>query len=127
VGDKGGVGVADFLDGRGDDGGVVFGVVKFEVHAAAYVLELEHGASPGGAGDGDVNWVRAEFGMAGDESVTAAEQDGGVAMMHGLNVEDGGGGKVVEKNAAFDFRLDDGVVDVIREIGMRGEHYRGLR
>jgi len=58
--------VADFLDGRRDDRGVVFGVVKFQVHAAAYVLQLEHGASPGGAGNGYVNRVGTEFGMAGD-------------------------------------------------------------
>ena len=99
-------------------------MAKFEVHAAAYVLELEHGTSPGGTGDGYLNGVGTEFGMAGDESVAAAEQNGGVAVVHGLNVEDGGGRKIVEENSAFDFRLDDGVVDVIREVGMRVKHYR---
>jgi len=114
--------VADFLDGAGDDGSGVLGVVKFEVHAASDVLEFEHGTSPGGTGDGDVDWVRTEFGMAGEEGVTASEEDGGVAMVHGLNVEDGGGRKVVEKDSAFDFGLDDGVVDVVGEIGVRREH-----
>ena len=116
--------VADFLDGAGDDWSGVLGVVKFEVHAASDVLEFEHGASPGGSGDGDLNRVGAKFGMAGEEGVTASEEDGGVAMVHGLNVEDGGGRKVVEKDSAFDFGLDDGVVDVIGEVGVRGEHYR---
>jgi hypothetical protein len=122
VGD--GLGVADFLNRRSDDGGVVFGVAKFEVHAAAYVLELEHGTSPGGASNSDLNRVGTEFGMAGDESVAAPEQDGGVAVVHGLNVENGGRRKIVEENSAFDLRLDDGVVDVIRQVGVRVEHYR---
>ena len=116
------MGVADFLDGRGDDGGVVFGVVKFEMHAASDVLELEHGASPGGTGDGDLNWVGTEFGVAGDEGVAAAEEHGGVAVVEGLDVENGGGWEIVEKYSAFDFGLDDGVVDVVRQVGVRGEH-----
>jgi hypothetical protein len=61
--------------------------------------------------------------MAGDQGVASAQQDGGVAVVHGLNVEDGGGREIMEEDAAFDFRLDDGVVDVIREVGVRGEHY----
>jgi hypothetical protein len=51
--------------------------------------------------------------MAGEQSFAAAEKDGGVAVMHGLDFEDGGGREVVEENSAFDFGLDDGVVDVV--------------
>ena len=116
------MGVADFLDGRGDDGGVVFRVVKFEVHAPANVLELEHGASPGGAGDGYMNRVGTEFGMAGDKGVAASEEDGGVTVVHGLDMENGGRREIVEKDPTFDFGLNDGVVDVIGQIGVRGEH-----
>jgi hypothetical protein len=118
------LGVADFLDARGDDGGGIFGVVKFEVHAASYVFELEHGASPGGTGDGDVNRVGTEFGMAGDESVAASEKNGGVAVVEGLNVKNGGRREIVEKDSTFDFGLDDGVVNVVGEVGVRGEHGR---
>jgi len=118
--------VADFLDGAGDDRGGVLRVVKFEVHAAADVLEFEHGASPSGTGDGYVNWVGTEFRMAGEESVAASEENGGVAVMQGLNVEDGGRREIVEKDSAFDFGLDDGVVDAVGEIWVRDEHGRGL-
>jgi hypothetical protein len=31
----------------------------------------------------------------------------------------------VEKDSAFEFGLDDGVVDVVSEIGMRREHAQG--
>jgi hypothetical protein len=117
--------VSDFLNGAGDDGSGVLRVVKFEVHAASDVLEFEHGASPGGTSDGDLNRVGAKFGMAGDESFAASEEDGGVTVMQGLNVEDGGGREVVEKNSAFDFGLDDGVVNFVGEIGVRSEHGRG--
>jgi len=99
-------------------------VVKFEVHAASNILEFEHGASPGGTGDGNVNGVRTEFGMAGDKSFAASEQDSGIAVVHGLNVEDGGGREIVKKDSTFDFGLDDGVVDVVGEIGVRREHGR---
>jgi len=119
-------GVADFLDRAGEDGSGVFGVMEFEVHAASYVLELEHGASPGGTGNGYVNRVRTEFGVAGEESVAAPEEDGGITVMHGLDVENGGGREVVEKDSTFDFGLDDGVVDVVGEIGVRDEHGRNL-
>jgi hypothetical protein len=97
-------------------------MAKFEVHAATDVLELEHGTSPGGTGDGDLNWIGAEFGMAGEKSVTAAEENGGVAVVESLNVKDGVGREIVEKDSAFDFGGDDGVVDVVREVGVRGEH-----
>jgi hypothetical protein len=101
-------------------------MVKFEVHAASHVLKFEHGASPSGAGDSDLNWVRTEFGMAGEQSVAAAEENGCIAMMKSLDVENGCGREVVKKDSAFDFGLDDGVVNVVREIGVRGEHGPGL-
>jgi hypothetical protein len=46
-------------------------------------------------------------------------------MVESLDFEDGGRRKIVEENSAFDFGLDDGVVDVVREVGVRGKHYRG--
>jgi hypothetical protein len=117
--------VADFLDGAGDDGGVVSGVAEFEVHAAADVLEFEHGTSPGGAGDGDLHGAGTEFGMAGDESITAAEKHGGIDVVESFDFENGGGRKIVEKNSAFDFGLDDGVIDAVGQIGVRGKHTDG--
>jgi hypothetical protein len=88
-------------------------VAEFEVHTAADVLQFEHGAAPGGASDGDLHGVGAELGMAGQESFAAAEQDGGVDVVKSLNFQDGGGREIVEKNAAFDFGLDDDVVDFV--------------
>jgi hypothetical protein len=113
VGSGDGLGVANFLDGRGDDGSVVLGVTEFEVHAATDVLQLEHGASPGGTGDGDLHGAGAELGMTRDEGVAAAEKNGGVAVVKSLDFEDGRGREIVEEDATFDFRLDDGVIDVV--------------
>ena len=118
--------VADCLDGRGDDGGGVFGMKEFEVHAAANIAEFEHGSSPGGTGDGDLDRIGAELGMTGDQCVTATEQDGRVAVIQGLNFEDGRGRKILQENAAFDLGSYDSAIDVIGEVGMRSEHFNAL-
>ena len=97
-------------------------MAEFEVHAAADVLQLEHGASPGGAGDGDLHGLGAELGVAGEHGFAAAEEHGGVAVMHGLNAENSGRGKIVEKNSAFDFGLDDAAVDFVGEVGVGAKH-----
>ena len=112
-----GLAVANFLDGGGDDGSGVLGMAEFEVHAAAYVLKLEHGASPGGAGDGDLDGLGTEFGMAGEKSFAAAKQHGGVAVVQRLNLEDGGRRKIAEVDTTLDFRLDDAAVHFVRELG----------
>ena len=97
-------------------------VAKFQLHAATDVLELEHGASPGGAGDGDLHGMGAELGVAGEKSFAAAEQDGGVTVVQSLNFQDCGGRKIVEKNSAFDFGADDDAVDFVGEVGVRVKH-----
>jgi hypothetical protein len=60
--------------------------------------------------------------VAGNHGLTATQKHSGVAVVHGLNVEHSGGGKVVEKDSAFDLGLDDGAVNVISEVGVRDEH-----
>jgi len=114
--------VANFLDRRGDDGSGIEGVTKLEVHAAANVLQLEHGTSPGGTGDGDLHGLGTEFGMTGEQGFAAAEQDGDITVMHGLDFEDGGGRKVVEENAAFDFGLDDAAIHFVGQVGVGIKH-----
>ena len=114
--------VTNFLDGRGDDGSGIERVTEFEVHAAADVLQLEHGTSPGGTGDGDLDGLGTEFGMTGEQSFTAAEKYGGVTVVQGLNFEHCRGRKVVQENAAFNFRLDDAAVDFVGQVGVRVKH-----
>ena len=79
------------------------GMAEFEVHAAADVLEFEHGASPSRTGDGNLHGLGTKLGMARDESLATAEEYGCVAVMHGLNFQDCGGREIFEKNSAFDF------------------------
>src|ERR1700693_5401304 len=97
-------------------------MAKFEMHAAAYILELEHRASPGGAGDGDLDGLRAEFGMAGEKRFAAAQKHGGVAMIQGLDLEDGGRRKIAQVDATFDFRPDDAAVHFVGQVGMGAKH-----
>lgn len=97
-------------------------MAEFEVHAAANVLQLEHGTSPGGTGDGDLHGLGAKLRVTGDKGVTAAEQDGGVAVVHGLDFENCVGREVVEEDSAFDFRLDDAAVHFVSQIWVRVKH-----
>jgi len=83
------------------------------VHAASDVLQFEHGASPSGTGDGDLNGAGTEFGMAGEQSFAAAEEDCSVAVVQSLDFEDSGGREIMEEDSTFDFGLDDRVVDVV--------------
>jgi hypothetical protein len=120
-----GLAVADILNGGGDDRSWVLGVAELEVHAAAYVLELEHGASPGGAGDGDLNGLRTEFGMAGEKGFATAQKHGGVTMIQGLNLEDGGWRKIAQVDTPFDFRLNNAAVYFVGQVGMGAKHGGG--
>src|ERR1700722_5055570 len=114
--------VADFLDGRSDDGGGELGGAKFQVHAAADVWQLEHGAAPGRTGDRHLHWLGTKFRMAGDKRLAAAQQHGGVAVVHGLNLQDGRRGQIVDENSAFDLRADDAAVHFVGEVGMGVKH-----
>src|SRR5579864_2734028 len=121
LGSDGGV-VADFLNARGDDGTGIVRVVEFKMHTPAEELKLEHGASPARAGDGDLDRLRAEFGMTGEKSLAASEEDCGVAVIHGLNFKNGGRREIVQEDAAFDLRPDDLAVDLVAQVWVRREH-----
>ena len=114
--------VADFLDGRGNDRSGVEGMAEFQMHTAADVLKLQHGSAPGGSGDGDLHGLGTEFGMAREKRFAASQQDSCVAVVHGLDLKDGGRRKVIEKDATLDFRLDDTAVHFVRQVGVRAKH-----
>src|ERR1700722_17593053 len=99
-------------------------MAKFQVHAPPNILELQHRPSPRRTGDRHLNRGGTEFRMARQQSFAPSQQHRRIAVMHGLNIEHGRGRKVVENNSAFNFRLDDGVIHVIREIGVRAKHHR---
>jgi hypothetical protein len=55
----------------------------------------------------------AEFGMAREQSFAASEQDGGVTVVKSLDFQDCGRWEIVEEDSAFDFGLNNGVVNVV--------------
>ncbi len=70
--------------------------------------------------------------MPRDKRRTILEQDRGVAMVLGLDLQDRGRRQVAEINAPFNLRLDNLVIDLIAEVGMRHEkgsmsHWRPIR
>lgn len=95
--------VADFLDWRGDNRRRVLRMTELQVHPAADVLELQHGSTPRRARYRDLHRLRAELWMSRKQSLAATEQNGRVAMMHGLNLQHSGRREIAEKDAAFDF------------------------
>src|ERR1700685_109233 len=99
-------------------------MVKFQVHAAAHKLKLQHGPSPSGTGNGHLHRVRAKFGVTGDQRVVAAQQHGLVAMMQGLNFEDGIGRKIFQENSTLNLRANDDAVDFVAQIRVRRKHVR---
>jgi len=114
--------VANFLDGRSDDGRGVFGMAEFQVHAAADVLKFQHRPSPGRAGDRNLHGLRTELRVTGDESFAATQEDCRVPVVQGANFENGGRWKIVEKNAPLNFRLDDAAVHFVGQVGVRVKH-----
>jgi hypothetical protein len=118
---SGGREFADFLDGRGDYRCSIFGVREFQAHSAADKAAFQHGATPRRSGDINLNWLRTVLGMSGDECRTIIQQDRGVAVMLGLNLEDGFGRKIFQENAALNLRLDNTPVDLVAEVGMGHE------
>jgi len=89
---------------------------EFQVHAAADVLKFKHGASQ--LEPAMATWTglgrtrddrRAELRCRRGERRCSGDEE--------LDFEDGGGWEIVEEDAAFDFGLNDGIVDVIGKVG----------
>lgn len=96
-------------------------MTELQAHATADEPALEHGASPGRAGDGDRNGRGAILRMSGDERGAFTENYDGVAVMLGPDLEDAGLGQVAQEDAALDLRLRDLAVHLIAEVRMAGE------
>jgi hypothetical protein len=60
--------------------------------------------------------------MTGEQSFATAEKHSRVAVMHGLNFENGRRRKIVEKHTTFNFRLNDAAIYFISQIGVSVEH-----
>ena len=61
-------------------------------------------------------------GWPDNESFASAEKYSGIAVVHGLDLKNCVWRKIVQKNAAFNFRLDDPAVDFIRQVGVGVKH-----
>ena len=114
--------IADLPDLRSHDRRGVLWVAELEMHAAADVLDLQHRASPGGAGDSDLYGLGAEFGMTGEQSFAAPEQHGSIAVVHRLNVKHRGRRKISKIYATLDLRLDNAAVDFFSQIRVGAKH-----
>ncbi len=99
-------------------------MMKLKMHPAAHVLQLEHRASPGRTRDRYLHRVRTKFRMPGQQGVAASEENRRVAVMHGLDMENGRRRKIMQEDSAFDVGLNNGTVDFVGEIRVRSKHWQ---
>src|SRR3954471_9664044 len=95
---------------------------KFQMHAPSHILQLQHRTAPGGSRNRNLHRFRTKLRMSRKQSLAATQQHSRVTMMHGLNLEHGGGWQIVQKNATFDFRLNNAAVDFVRQVRVRVKH-----
>ena len=94
---------------------------KLQAHTAAHEASLQHRSSPGGAGDGNRDGLGAKLRMSRDQNGTVIQKHRSVAMMLCLDLQDGRRRQVGEKHTTLNLRLDNLMVDLIAEVGMRHE------
>lgn len=96
-------------------------MAKLQVHAATHEAPFQHGASPGRAGDCDQNRLRAILRMPRNQRGAAALKHRRVAVILRSNLQHGLRRQVAEENPAFNLRLDNMVIYLVTEVGMRRE------
>ena len=89
--------LANLLDTRGGDRGAICRMRKLQAHPSSYEATLEHGSSPGGAGDRDQNRFRAVFRMPGNQHRVLGQGYGPVIVVLRLNLQHTGRWKVCEE------------------------------
>ncbi len=114
--------LADFLNRRRDNRRAVGGVMKFQLHAATDVTQLDHGTTQGRARDGYLDWLRTVLRMSGDQRRTFAQKLCGVEVVLSANLQHGIGRQTCEEHASLDFGLNDLPIHLVAEVGMRREH-----
>lgn len=95
--------LADFLNGRSNNRRAVFGMMKFQVHAPADKMQLQHRPAPSGARDHHQNRFRAILGMTGKQHIAASQQDRGVAMILRADLKHRRGRKLFQVDATLNF------------------------
>jgi len=112
----------DLFDSGRNNRSLIFGMMKFQVHASAYEMQLQHRAAPSRASNGDLNWLGTEFRMSRNERRAILLKDSRVTVMLGLDLQHGRGRQVAQEDAPFNLRLHDVVIHFIAEVGMRPEY-----
>lgn len=95
--------------------------MKFQVHAAADVMGLQHGTAPGGSGDSDKDRLGTILRVSGEQGLATIEHDGGIAVVLGANFQHGRRRQIVEVDATFNFRLHDVAIHFVAEVVVRRE------
>jgi phage repressor protein C with HTH and peptisase S24 domain len=60
--------------------------------------------------------------MTGEQGGAAAEKNGRVAMIQGLDLKNGRRRKISQVNPAFNFRPDNNAIHFVGEVGVGAKH-----
>lgn len=112
---------ANLLNTRGDNRGAVLRMAELQVHPAAYEMQLQHRTTPRGTGNGYQHGLGAVLRMSRDQRLILVQQNRGVAMVLGVNLQHSSRGEVAQKDSSLDLRLHYVVVHAIVQVGMRRE------
>lgn len=98
--------------------------MKFEMHASADEVFLEHGAAPRGAVNARRRQLGTEDRVAGDPRFVPALADDGVDAVLRLNLKHCSRREPVQVHAAFDLGFDQIVIDLVAQVRTRREQWK---
>jgi hypothetical protein len=110
------------LNRRRNNRRCVLWMPEFQMHPSPHIPQLQHGPSERRSRNRYLHRIRAELRMPRNERVAAAQQHSRITMIQGLDFKNGRRGQIMQKHAAFNFRLNDGAVHVIGKVWVWREH-----
>jgi hypothetical protein len=97
---------------------------KFQVHPPPDEVQLQQRSAPGGSGYAHLHRIGAELGMAVDGGPVIATVFQITNPVPGFNHQAIARQQAIQMDAAFDFGLDDVVIDGVAEMRMRRKQVR---
>jgi hypothetical protein len=101
--------------------------VKFQVHAAADEVLLQHAAAPCGPVNSRRRRLGTEYRMPGNPGFVRALADDCINAILSPDLEHRARRQTMQMDSAFDLGLDQVVIDVVAEVGIRLKERRKLR
>src|SRR5262249_25952023 len=112
----------DIDDARGENGTLIVGMAKFEVHPAADESMFQHRPAPRGPMDRNKHGFGTEHRVAMQQRIALAATDQRVDPILGFDFYNRSPREIVHRNATFDLGLDNGAVDLVAQVRIWRKH-----